>query len=118
MGAHLYNQACAGCHLPDGKGRQSPWAALGGAHSAGDVAGTNMVQILAHGSQMETNQGLMFMHSFTGGYTDPELAVIANYTIGQMSGRQGQVTAQQIKAARGPDDHKLTDPPPQRVGSR
>ena len=118
MGAHLYNQACAGCHLPDGKGRQSPWAALGGAHSAGDVTGTNLVQVLAHGSQVETDQGLMFMHSFTGGYSDQELATIANYTIGQMSGRQGQVTAQQIKAARGTDEHKPTDPQPQVVGSR
>jgi mono/diheme cytochrome c family protein len=118
IGAHLYNQACAGCHLPDGKGRQSPWAALGGSHSAGDITGTNLVQILAHGSQMETNQGLVFMHSFTGGYTDAELASISNYTIGQMSGRQGQVTAQQINAARGQDAHKPTDPPPQVVGLR
>jgi mono/diheme cytochrome c family protein len=118
MGEHLFSQACAGCHLPDGKGRQSPWAALGGSHSTGDVNGANLVQILAHGSQMETNQGLVFMHSFTGGYTDAELASIANYTIGQMSGRQGQVTAQQIKTARGQDAHKRTDPPPQVVGLR
>ena len=118
IGEHLYNQACAGCHLPYGKGRQSPWAALGGSHSAGDVNGTNLVQILAHGSQMETAQGQVFMHSFTGGYSDAELASIANYTIGQMSGRQGQVTAQQIGAARGQDAHKPTDPPPQVVGLR
>ncbi|MDB5396704.1 MAG: hypothetical protein JWM91_4210 [Rhodospirillales bacterium] len=118
MGAHLFNQACAGCHLPTGAGRQSPWAALGGAHTAGDVTGTNLVQVLAHGTQIETDQGLMFMHSFTGGYTDRELSFIANYTIGQMSGRQGQVTPQQIGAARGPDDHKPTDPPPQVVGMR
>lgn len=110
-GAHLFVQACAGCHLPDGSGRQSPWAALAGAHSTGDVTGTNLVQILAHGSQMQTAQGQVFMHSFTGGYTDTELAAIANYTIGQFGGREGQVTAQQIKAARGADDHKETEPP-------
>jgi mono/diheme cytochrome c family protein len=118
MGAHLYNQACAGCHLPSGAGRQSPWAALGGAHTTGDITGTNLVQVLAHGTQIETDQGLMFMHSFTGGYTDQELSVIANYTIGQMSGRQGQVTPQQIREARGADEHKPTDPPPQVVGVR
>ena len=111
-GAHLFVQACAGCHLPDGAGRQSPWAALAGAHSTGDGAGTNLVQILAHGSQMQTAQGQVFMHSFTGGYTDAELAAIANYTIGQFGGRQGQVTPAQIKAARGADDHKETEPPP------
>jgi mono/diheme cytochrome c family protein len=112
LGAHLYAQACAGCHMPDGNGRQSPWAALAGAHSTGDVTGTNLVQILAHGSQMQTNQGQVFMHSFTGGYTDMELAAVANYVIGQFGGRQGQVTAQQIKAARSADDHKETEPPP------
>jgi mono/diheme cytochrome c family protein len=111
-GAHLFVQACAGCHLPSGAGRQSPWAALGGAHSTGDVTGTNLVQVLAHGSQMETAQGQVFMHSFTGGYTDAEMAAIANYVIGQIGGRQGQVTPQQIKAARGADDHKETEPPP------
>ena len=111
-GAHLFMQACAGCHLPDGSGRQSPWAALAGAHSTGDVTGANLVQILAHGSQMQTNDGQVFMHSFTGGYTDAELAAIADYTIGQFGGREGQVTAQQIKAARGADDHKETEPPP------
>ncbi|MDB5361112.1 MAG: hypothetical protein JWO51_2409, partial [Rhodospirillales bacterium] len=41
-----------------------------------------------------------------------EMAAIANYTIGQFSGREGQVTPQQIKAARGADDHKETEPPP------
>ena len=112
LGAHLFVQACAGCHLPDGAGRQSAWAALGGAHSTGDVAGTNLVQILAHGSQMQTAEGQVFMHSFTGGYTDVEMAAIANYAIGQFSGRQGQVTPQQIKAARGADAHKETEPPP------
>jgi mono/diheme cytochrome c family protein len=118
VGARLYNQACAGCHLPDGKGRQVPWAALGGAHTTGDVNGINLVQVLAHGTQMETAQGLVFMHSFTGGYSDAELATIANYTIGQMSGREGKVTAQQIGAARGNDAHKPTDPPPQFAGLR
>jgi hypothetical protein len=53
------------------------------------------------------------MHSFTGGYTDHELAAAANYLISQVGGREGRVTPQQIKAERGPDDHKPTDPPPQ-----
>jgi mono/diheme cytochrome c family protein len=113
LGAHIFNEACAGCHLPNGTGRQSPWAALGGSHTASDVDGTNLVQILAHGSQIETADGLMFMHSFTGGYTDEELAAASNYLIGVTSGRKGMVTPQKIKAERGPDDHKPTDPPPQ-----
>jgi mono/diheme cytochrome c family protein len=104
LGARIFAQACAGCHLPDGGGRQSPWAALGGSQTAGDVAGTNLVAILASGSQIKTSQGLMFMHRFTGAYTDQELAAVANYVIGQIGGRQGQVTADQISKARPGND--------------
>jgi mono/diheme cytochrome c family protein len=102
LGEHLFVQACAGCHLPNGGGRQSPWAALGGDHTAGDPKGTNLVQILAHGSEIETDQGVMFMHEFTRDYTDQELAALSNYVIGHYGGRQGEVTPKQIQEARKP----------------
>jgi mono/diheme cytochrome c family protein len=100
LGARIYEQACAGCHLPNGQGRQSPWAALAGSHSVADPAGTNVVQILAHGSELQSNQGQVFMHSFAGAYTDPELAAAANYAIAQIGGKAGMVTAAEIAAAR------------------
>ncbi|MCB8878125.1 c-type cytochrome [Acidisoma silvae] len=100
LGEHIFIRACAGCHLPNGTGRQSPWAALGGSHSTGDVTGNNVVQVLTNGSQIETDKGLMFMHPFTGAYTDEELSAVANYLIGQFSARQGQVMPQQISKAR------------------
>lgn len=100
LGPRIFAQACAGCHLPNGEGRQWAWAALAGSHSAGDPSGNNIVQILSQGSHMETAQGLMFMHPFTGDYTDDELAAVANYTISQFSGRAGHVTAAQIRAQR------------------
>ena len=93
MGARVFAQACAGCHLPDGAGRQSSWAALGGDHTTGDPSGANMIQVLLHGSQIDTKQGLMFMHGFAGAYTNEELAAVSNYTIAQFSGRTGTVAA-------------------------
>jgi mono/diheme cytochrome c family protein len=102
LGARLFVQACAGCHLPNGDGRQSPWAALRGSHTAGDPSGTNLVQVLTQGTQVETSQGLMFMHPFTGAYSDVELSALANYTIGQFGFRQGKVTPEQIGKRRGP----------------
>jgi mono/diheme cytochrome c family protein len=104
LGEHIFIRACAGCHLPNGAGRQSPWAALGGSHSTGDVTAVNMVQILANGSQIQTDRGLMFMHRFTSAYTDQELAAVANYVIAQIGGRQGQVTAEAIGKARQSSD--------------
>jgi mono/diheme cytochrome c family protein len=110
LGARIFAEACAGCHLPSGSGRQSPWAALAGDQTASDPVGTNLVQVLVGGTQIETAQGLMFMHCFTAGYTDPELAAVANYVIGQFGGRQGNVTAEQIRAARGGTEPASTLP--------
>jgi mono/diheme cytochrome c family protein len=109
-GQQIFVEACAGCHLPNGKGRQSPWAALAGSHSTGDVAGGNIVQVLTHGTELQTSDGLMFMHAFDRAYTDPELAAVANYTIAQFGGRTGTVTPKQIRDARQPAD--APKPPP------
>jgi mono/diheme cytochrome c family protein len=100
LGARVFATACQGCHLPTGTGRQSAWAALGGDRGVGDPHGTNMVQILAHGSDMQTPSGYVFMHAFTGAYTDTELAAVANYVTAQLAGRQSQVTPAEIAAAR------------------
>ena len=100
LGERLFSQACAGCHLPDGAGRQSPWAALAGSHTASDPAGTNLVQVLAKGSEIQTPQGLMFMHAFTGAYTDAELAAVGNYVQHQFGGRAGTITPSQIQQQR------------------
>jgi len=101
LGSRLFVQACAGCHLPSGDGRQSSWAALRGSHTAADPAGTNLVQVLTQGTQIQTSQGLMFMHSFAGAYTDEELAALGNYVISQFGFRQGAITPSQIRAQRG-----------------
>jgi mono/diheme cytochrome c family protein len=100
LGERLFVQACAGCHLPSGEGRQSAWASLKGSHTAGDPDGTNLVQVLTKGTQMKTAQGLMFMHAFTGAYTDEELAALANYTSSQFGLSQSKVTPEQIRTQR------------------
>jgi mono/diheme cytochrome c family protein len=110
LGAHLFEQACQGCHLPNGDGRQSPWAALRGSHTAGDPAGTNLVQVLTHGTQIQTSQGVMFMHPFTGAYTDEELAALADYTTAQFGFRQSTVTPEQIRQQREPTAEAAGNP--------
>jgi mono/diheme cytochrome c family protein len=100
LGQRRFEQACSGCHLPDGNGRQSPWASLSGSHSTGDPASTNLLQVLTRGSSIETKEGSMFMHAFTGAYTDEEVAALANYTSNQFGFRQGNVTPEQIRRLR------------------
>ena len=97
-GRRLFVQACTGCHLLDGAGRQSAWAALHGDHSAREPSGNNVVQVLIQGSQIETSHGAMFMHSFADGYSDDELAAIGNFVIGQFGHRQGRISPGQVRA--------------------
>jgi mono/diheme cytochrome c family protein len=99
-GRRLFVQACTGCHLLDGEGRQSPWAALRGSHSTREPSGTNVVQVLIQGSQIDTAQGTMFMHPFAGGYSDDELAAIGNFAISQFGLHQGSITAAQVHAQK------------------
>jgi mono/diheme cytochrome c family protein len=40
------------------------------------------------------------MPSFGAAYTDAEIAAVANYAIGHFGGKQGQVTAKNVAAAR------------------
>jgi mono/diheme cytochrome c family protein len=110
LGQRLFVQACAGCHLESGDGRQSPWAALRGSHTAGDPAGINLLQVLTQGTQIRTSQGLMFMHPFTGAYTDEELAALANYTSSQFGFRQGHISSEQIQKQRGSEPAKANKP--------
>jgi mono/diheme cytochrome c family protein len=100
LGVHIFALACAGCHLPTGQGRQSPWAALAGDHSTADPAATNVLQVLAHGSVLQTPQGQVFMHSFAGAYTDQELAAAANYVQTQFGGVAGSVSAEDVSKAK------------------
>ena len=106
LGPRLFAQACAGCHLPGGDGRQSPWAALRGSHTATDPAGTNLLQVLTQGTQIQTSQGLMFMHPFTSAYSDDELAALANCTSSQFGSRRSAVTPEQIRKRREPAPSK------------
>jgi mono/diheme cytochrome c family protein len=100
MGQGLFQDACEGCHLPNGLGRQSAWAALRGSQSTADPAGINIVQVLTQGTAIETPQGTMFMHPFTGDYSNSELAAIGNYAISQFGFQQGNITPADIAKQR------------------
>jgi mono/diheme cytochrome c family protein len=100
LGARVFNAACSGCHLPNGQGRQSTFAALAGDHSVADPAGTNMLQILAHGSDMQAPDRFVFMHAFTASYTDTELAAAANYVAARFGGHSSNITEGDIAKVR------------------
>lgn len=100
LGLTLFQGACASCHAWNGEGLQHPHAALLGSQTVNDPSGTNLLQVLIHGSHMRTNEGEVFMPAFGHAYTDPELAALANYVIGHFGGRRSAITPSDVAAAR------------------
>lgn len=101
LGAHIFEGACASCHRLNGTGTESVYASLAGDHSVQDPSAANLVQMLLSGGKIETSQGDMVMPSFGAGYTNTELAAVANYTIAHFGQQAGQATPEMVGKARG-----------------
>jgi mono/diheme cytochrome c family protein len=106
LGARIFEGACASCHRLNGTGTESDAGALAGDRTASDPSATNLVQIVVNGGQLDTAHGVLAMPAFGAGYTDTELAAVANYTIAQFGQKQGQATPDMIAKARGQAIHR------------
>ncbi|HEX2528103.1 MAG TPA: cytochrome c [Geminicoccus sp.] len=100
LGLTVFQGACASCHGWNGEGIQHPHAALVGAQTVNDPEGTNLLQVLIHGSHMRTREGDVFMPAFGKAYTDAELAAVANYVIGHFGAKEARITPADVAAAR------------------
>ncbi len=100
LGAHVFQGACASCHQWNGQGQQTPYAALAGSQAVNDPAGLNVVQVMLRGERMHVRGQLVYMPAFSRGYTDGELAAVANYVIRHFGGKTGRVTPEMVSKAR------------------
>jgi mono/diheme cytochrome c family protein len=96
LGRHLFEGACAGCHLWNGQGRQSGEAALLGTRAVNDTQAFNLTQVILHGSQSHTAHGEVFMPSFDRAYSDSEVAALDNFVLTHFGGKQGSLTAKDV----------------------
>jgi mono/diheme cytochrome c family protein len=100
LGKRLFEANCIGCHLWNGEGRQTSYAALEGGQAVNDSHGTNLVQALLAGADLRTVDPAAFMPPFGRGFTDTEIAAMANYLIHRFGGKTGQVTPDQVRRSR------------------
>ena len=77
-----------------------PNAALRGARTVNDPAGTNLVRVIMEGTNVGSPAGDIAMPGFAGSLSDTEIAAISNYVIGHFGGKTGSVTAADVKSAR------------------
>ena len=108
-GARLYASACAGCHMPDGTGRQSSFGTITGARSVAADNGRNLVQVLVQGSGLQTTTGVQIMPHFVGGgLSDRDLADIAGFVMTHFSTATPHNMEQMVHDAR---QAEQADPP-------
>jgi mono/diheme cytochrome c family protein len=100
LGKRLFAANCTGCHLWNGEGRQTSYAALEGSRAMSDPNGANLVQALLAGADLRTVHPGAFMPAFGRGFTNTEIAAMSNYLIHRFGGKTGQVTAGEVQQSR------------------
>jgi mono/diheme cytochrome c family protein len=100
LGEQVFAGNCANCHDWDGKGVQSPYAALRGSRTVNDPDATNLMAILLAGSNAPLPVEHAFMPPFVRGHTDDELAAVANFVNGYFGNGTTHVTAADIDKTR------------------
>ncbi len=100
LGAQVFAGNCANCHDWNGKGAQSPYAALIGSRTVNDPDATNLMAILLSGSRAPLPIQNAFMPPFSRGHTDDELAAVANFVNGYFGNGKAHVTAADVGKAR------------------
>jgi mono/diheme cytochrome c family protein len=100
VGFQVFASACASCHGWDGTGQQTDNAGLRGSRSVNDPAGTNVVHAILEGIKIGSPGGNNTMPPFAAAYSDEEIAAVSNYVIGHFGGKQGKVTAAEVRAFR------------------
>jgi mono/diheme cytochrome c family protein len=78
-GKQIYEGACASCHGWSGVSAISSYATLTGARAVNDPHGTNVAQIVLAGMRRSSPAGVTEMPGFAAGYSDAEVAAVANY---------------------------------------
>jgi mono/diheme cytochrome c family protein len=100
LGGTLFAGACASCHQWNGDGRQDNYAALRGTRGVNDASGANVVRTILEGAHYTVSDHQVFMPAFGEGYTNTEVAALANYVISQFGGKEGTVTPDAVAHRR------------------
>ena len=98
-GKQVYAAACASCHDWTGVSPLAPEATLVGRRTVNDPSGVNVVQVVANGEDHGAHHAL-HMPKFGAGYSDAEIASVANYVVERFGGHAPNLTADQVADLR------------------
>jgi mono/diheme cytochrome c family protein len=100
QGRQLFEGACASCHLWNGTGLESRYAALLGTRAVNDLSGVNVTEAILHGADFKIGDREVFMPAFGAGYSNTEVAALTNYVIAHFGNKHSKVGPDEVAQLR------------------
>lgn len=99
-GEKIFAGACASCHDWTGVSPVTGFATLTGVRAVNDPSATNVAQTVINGVNRKTADGTIFMPAFGEGYSDDDIAAVANYVTARFGAKGANLTGKDVNALR------------------
>ncbi len=99
-GEEIFAGACASCHAWTGVSPVTGYATLTGVRAVNDPGATNVAQTIIHGVDRTTASGRIFMPEFGQGYSDADIAAVANYVTARFGAQGAHLTGPDVARLR------------------
>jgi mono/diheme cytochrome c family protein len=98
-GKRMFEGNCASCHAWTGAGVIFDQAQLTGSRAVNDRSAANVVQMILGGTGAASNSR-PYMPGFAAGYSDAEIAAVANYVTARFGATPSRATAEAVAVLR------------------
>jgi len=99
-GEKIFAGACASCHDWTGVSPVTGYATLTGVRAVNDPSAVNVAQAVINGVNRKTAEGKIFMPAFGEGYSDDDIAAVANYITGRFGAKGANLTGKDVTDLR------------------
>ncbi|MGX8008362.1 c-type cytochrome [Mesorhizobium sp. ORM8.1] len=99
-GEKIFAGACASCHDWTGVSPVTGFATLTGVRAVNDPSATNVAQTVINGVSRTTADGKIFMPAFGEGYSNDDIAAVANYVTARFGAKGAHLTAKDVAGLR------------------
>jgi mono/diheme cytochrome c family protein len=95
-GEKIFAGACSSCHDWTGVSPVTGFATLTGVRAVNDPSATNVAQTVINGVNRTTAEGKIFMPAFGEGYSDDDIAAVANYVTARFGAKGAHLTGEDV----------------------
>ncbi|HUN99687.1 MAG TPA: cytochrome c [Bradyrhizobium sp.] len=99
-GQKIFAGACASCHDWTGVSPVTGYATLTGVRAVNDPSAVNVAQAVINGVNRTTAEGKIFMPAFGEGYSNDDIAAVANYVTGRFGAKGAKLTGKDVNDLR------------------